>query len=91
MKKTKFTLWRRAFAIVMVALMLLSALTACGKQTVVKPTFNDAALDNLEGCGLKREELRMIANMLISVYDANYDTHRLRKGLAGSRPSCRRG
>ena len=74
MKTTKFALWRRAFAIVMVVMMLLSALTACGRQAVVKPTFNDAALDNLEGCGLKREELRMIANMLISVYDANYDT-----------------
>ena len=77
MKTTKFALWRRAFAIVMVVMMLLSALTACGRQAVVKPTFNDAALDNLEGCGLKREELRMIANMLISVYDANYDTQEM--------------
>ena len=77
MKTTKFALWRRAFAIVMVVMMLLSALTACGRQAVVKPTFNDAALDNLEGCGLKREELRMIANMLISVYDVNYDTQEM--------------
>ncbi len=52
----------------MVALLLLSALTSCGKPAVVKPVFNESALDNVDECGLSRSELRMVAEMLISVY-----------------------
>lgn len=79
MKTTKFTLWRRAFAIVVVALMLLSTLTSCGGgQTVVKPTVNVGTFVSIdENCSLKGDELQKIAEMLASTYSTDFKTQEI--------------
>ncbi len=76
MKKTKFTLLRRAFAIVVVVMMLLSTLTSCGgSQTVVKPSVDVSAFVTIdENCTLTGVELQQIAEMLASTYTTDFNT-----------------
>lgn len=76
MKKTKFTLLRRAFAIVVVVMMLLSTLTSCGgSQTVVKPSVDVSAFVTVdENWSLSGAELQKIAEMLASTYTTDFKT-----------------
>ena len=76
MKKTKFTLLRRAFAIVVVVMMLLSTLTSCGgSQTVVKPSVDVSAFVTVdENWSLTGAELQKIAEMLASTYTTDFKT-----------------
>jgi hypothetical protein len=70
MKTNKKTIVRRLASLVLVALLLVTALSACsGKQQVVKPTVNsDVFLSIDENCSLTASELSAIAKMLSSKF-----------------------
>jgi YidC/Oxa1 family membrane protein insertase len=79
MKNSKFTLFRRSFAIVAVVVLLLTALSGCGGKTkVVKPTVNgDVFLTLDEGTSLTATELKAIATMLSATYATDFETQEM--------------
>jgi YidC/Oxa1 family membrane protein insertase len=79
MKNSKFTLFRRSFAIVAVVVLLLTALSGCGgKAKVVKPTVNgDVFLTLDEGTSLTATELKAIATMLSATYATDFETQEM--------------
>ena len=79
MKTNKKTLVQRALSLVLVALVLMTVLSACGgKSTVVKPTVNtDVFLSIDENCSLTATELSAIAKMLAATYDTDFKTQEI--------------
>ncbi len=79
MKKMKQTRGGRLLAIVLVALMMLTALTGCGTAVnTLKPEVDgDAFLELNEDCSLSALELKNIAQMLASVYNSDLKTNEL--------------
>ncbi len=79
MKTNKKTIVKRIASLVLVALLLVTALSACsGKQQVVKPTVNsDVFLSIDENCSLTASELSAIAKMLSATYDTDFKTQEI--------------
>ena len=79
MKTNKKTFVKRIASLVLVALLLVTALSACsGKQQVVKPTVNsDVFLSIDENCSLTASELSAIAKMLAATYDTDFKTQEI--------------
>jgi len=79
MKTNKKTIVKRIASLVLVALLLVTALSACsGKQQVVKPTVNsDVFLSIDENCSLTASELSAIAKMLAATYDTDFKTQEI--------------
>ena len=79
MKTNKKTFVKRIASLVLVALLLVTALSACsGKQQVVKPTVNsDVFLSIDENCSLTASELSAIAKMLSATYDTDFKTQEI--------------
>jgi len=79
MKTNKKTFVKRLASLVLVALLLMTALSACsGKQKVIKPTVNtDVFLSIDEKCALTASELSAIAKMLSATYDTDFKTQEI--------------
>ncbi len=79
MKTNKKTFVKRVLSLALVALMLMTVLSACGnRQTVVKPAVNtDVFLSVDENCSLTATELSAIAKMLSATYAADFKTQEI--------------